>query len=613
MKEYTIIVNFEENEIDTEFSKLVQNDYNSIKLNFEFDKEYDKALFEMKYPSGNTCQLLIKDNSIIIPKGYLNEIGEYSYEITIYTNDSKLTHFRTRQFEVREELVKDSEDIVNDDRYLVLSDLINDLTKVTEDVESFKEEIRNDEKLRGPKGDKGEPFTYEDFTEEQLEYLRGPKGDTGERGPQGIQGETYDDTELRNRIAVLEDMLFLKATANTSVVDSQVILTIIANRELQELEGFTLSEDKRTLTKILDNNIGGEVTIYTVNGAELTLNYEEVVFELVSQDDSTTIIYTEPIGGPNNWIKFDDGYQLTVPIGNSLKNSLSLETDGIEVLISNVNEKGRATKVNTPVIVTIRTNKELKPLKGWLLSEDKINLKKAFIKATKGTVNIKCEDGSSFDNIEYNVSLLDTVKPQINSITVINKYTVEIILSELSLINDGIGWGPMRQISGEKTYTVEELTNSEDDIIEKIKLEDNYGNINIQYIKVHYDATNDVLSAELTEHTEHDFEQVEIYEATENKTHNHIVKQVCEMCKEENVISTENEACIEGELNRQPSDSENCYVQTKKCTLCNQETYRYEQRHIEGTPDKVGNIKCIECGTFIRKEEIEDDELLQKS
>ena len=63
MKEYTIIVNFEENEIDTEFNKLVQNDYNSIKLNFEFDKEYDKALFEMKYPSGNTCQLLIKDNS----------------------------------------------------------------------------------------------------------------------------------------------------------------------------------------------------------------------------------------------------------------------------------------------------------------------------------------------------------------------------------------------------------------------------------------------------------------------------------------------------------------------------------------------------------------------
>ena len=45
--------------------------------------------------------------------------------------------------------------------------------------------------LPGPKGD---PFEYEDFTPEQLEGLRGPqgiqgeKGDTGERGPQGVQG-----------------------------------------------------------------------------------------------------------------------------------------------------------------------------------------------------------------------------------------------------------------------------------------------------------------------------------------------------------------------------------------------------------------------------------------
>lgn len=43
----------------------------------------------------------------------------------------------------------------------------------------------------GIKGDKGDPFTYEDFTEEQLEALKvkGDKGDQGEQGIQGIQGE----------------------------------------------------------------------------------------------------------------------------------------------------------------------------------------------------------------------------------------------------------------------------------------------------------------------------------------------------------------------------------------------------------------------------------------
>ncbi len=47
---------------------------------------------------------------------------------------------------------------------------------------------------QGERGPKGDPFTYDDFTAEQLELLKGPKGDagpigeTGPQGPQGIQG-----------------------------------------------------------------------------------------------------------------------------------------------------------------------------------------------------------------------------------------------------------------------------------------------------------------------------------------------------------------------------------------------------------------------------------------
>ena len=47
--------------------------------------------------------------------------------------------------------------------------------------------------LQGPPGPKGDAFTYEDFTPEQLEALTGPqgqKGDTGETGPQGPKGDT---------------------------------------------------------------------------------------------------------------------------------------------------------------------------------------------------------------------------------------------------------------------------------------------------------------------------------------------------------------------------------------------------------------------------------------
>ena len=38
------------------------------------------------------------------------------------------------------------------------------------------------ELLRGHKGERGEPFVYEDFTPEQLEQLKGAKGDKGDMG-----------------------------------------------------------------------------------------------------------------------------------------------------------------------------------------------------------------------------------------------------------------------------------------------------------------------------------------------------------------------------------------------------------------------------------------------
>ncbi|MGI6535109.1 MAG: BppU family phage baseplate upper protein [Eggerthellaceae bacterium] len=42
----------------------------------------------------------------------------------------------------------------------------------------------------GATGPKGDSFTYADFTAEQLASLKGEKGDTGDTGPQGPQGET---------------------------------------------------------------------------------------------------------------------------------------------------------------------------------------------------------------------------------------------------------------------------------------------------------------------------------------------------------------------------------------------------------------------------------------
>ena len=53
--------------------------------------------------------------------------------------------------------------------------------------------------FKGEKGDKGDAFTYEDFTAAQLEALKGPKGDKGDKGEKGDIGLKGDTGEIGPR------------------------------------------------------------------------------------------------------------------------------------------------------------------------------------------------------------------------------------------------------------------------------------------------------------------------------------------------------------------------------------------------------------------------------
>jgi hypothetical protein len=51
----------------------------------------------------------------------------------------------------------------------------------------------------GPRGLQGAPFTYEDFTQDQLQLLVGPKGDKGDKGeagPIGPKGDKGDPGDI---------------------------------------------------------------------------------------------------------------------------------------------------------------------------------------------------------------------------------------------------------------------------------------------------------------------------------------------------------------------------------------------------------------------------------
>lgn len=66
---------------------------------------------------------------------------------------------------------------------------------------TLKGSVYAPEWLKGDKGDKGDtgaPFTYADFTPEQLAALKGEKGDRGEQGIPGEKGEPGETPDLTN-------------------------------------------------------------------------------------------------------------------------------------------------------------------------------------------------------------------------------------------------------------------------------------------------------------------------------------------------------------------------------------------------------------------------------
>lgn len=62
--------------------------------------------------------------------------------------------------------------------------------------EPFKYEDFTEDQLASLKGPKGDAFTYDDFTEDQLASLKGERGERGPEGPQGIQGKTGEKGDI---------------------------------------------------------------------------------------------------------------------------------------------------------------------------------------------------------------------------------------------------------------------------------------------------------------------------------------------------------------------------------------------------------------------------------
>ena len=59
------------------------------------------------------------------------------------------------------------------------------------------------ESLKGEKGDKGDPFTWDDLTAGQKKELTGPKGDKGDKGDKGGIGYVFFESDNDGHLYVV--------------------------------------------------------------------------------------------------------------------------------------------------------------------------------------------------------------------------------------------------------------------------------------------------------------------------------------------------------------------------------------------------------------------------
>lgn len=144
MNEFNIKVDIKNNKLIAPIIELVQNDYNSTKLKFDFtgDDNYVKV-FQLQLPDGSMWIKDIIDNEILLADEKEGQIvpilvqsGMYIFDVAIYGSNKKLTTTNQESFHVRSEI--SGQDVELDDRLPILDALINETHNTIKEVGDIK-------------------------------------------------------------------------------------------------------------------------------------------------------------------------------------------------------------------------------------------------------------------------------------------------------------------------------------------------------------------------------------------------------------------------------------------------------------------------------------------
>jgi len=239
-----------------------------------------------------------------------------------------------------------------------------------------------------------------------------------------------------------------------------ITVTITADKDIKPVAGWDL-KDNRILTKTFSNipNAEYSLKIYDLVGNEAEIKYEirnydptspEVLVEKGEKETTITMTYKEPLD--DTWIQNENGEYTKVEVipNNSDDSIIITMPDGtikvydsapnLSIKIGNQKADGTFEKTNKPVEIIIESNKELQPLDGWEISEDKKTLTKLEYNAIANRKVTVLDLSGNTTTLLYTVANVDTTPPGIK-MAIASKptdglITVTLITTEPTIFED---------------------------------------------------------------------------------------------------------------------------------------------------------------------------------
>ena len=189
------------------------------------------------------------------------------------------------------------------------------------------------------------------------------------------------------------------------MTNKKVVASIHAFEELKPLSGWTLSEDKKSLTKEFTENTELDVVVSNLRGDSKTvkisinnidkefktptLTYSETA--LTNGDILVTITSNEAIQVPYGWTLAKGGKAITKVYTSNTEEKVTVSdlagnTKTLQIKINNIDKEFNTPSVtystyqitNGDVLVVINSDEPMKELEGWKLSEDKLSMSKLY-------------------------------------------------------------------------------------------------------------------------------------------------------------------------------------------------------------------------------------------